>query len=196
MTLFGKQVLCLFALMTSSFLAVTVCAETAPGAPCGPQDYDGEAPPDFTCPGPEEAALSVDLDAPRSVSVRVGFKILDEEGQELLTLAWEGAVVHRNRMVEVGMRTHAVRRLRWADRLRLRREYNIRLQHQSDVAHARLDLIEEQRNAYREQARQANRRANTAHAWWRSPALWFAIGVIVAGVLVALTAYGLSSVGG
>ena len=171
-------------------------AEAAPGEPCGPQDYEGEAPPDFACPGPEEAALSVDLDAPRSIPVRVGFKILDEEGQELLTLSWEGAVVHRNRMIELGMRTHAIRRLRWADRLRLRREYDIRLQHQGDVAQARLELIEEQRDAYQDQARRAERRASTAHAWWRSPALWFGIGVIVAGILVALTAYGLSAVGG
>jgi len=175
---------------------VSVRAETAPDAPCGPQDYDGEAPPDFGCPGPEEAALSVNLSPPRSVAVRPGWTILRDDGEIIVTLAWEGAVVHRDRLIEMGLRTKAVRRLRWADRLRLRQEYDIRLQHQQEMTEARIELIEEQRDAYQEMADQAREQVRRSNAWWRSPALWFAIGVISAGALVALSAWGLSAAGG
>jgi hypothetical protein len=30
-------------------------------------------------------------------------------------------------------------------------------------------------------------------AWWRSPALWYALGVVTAGAVVALVAWGLSA---
>jgi len=37
---------------------------------------------------------------------------------------------------------------------------------------------------------------DSARVWWRSPVLWFAVGVVVSAGLVALTAYALSSVSG
>jgi len=152
---------------------------------CPPQDYDSETPPNFDCPGPEETYMIPDLNPPRSVPV--------EEGTELVA-EWEGALVHRNRLLEVGFTITGLRRLRWADRLRLAREYQIQLEHAEELARIRLEFMEEQRDVYQERARAAEQRADRARSWWRSPALWFTIGVLTAGALVALTAYGLSAV--
>jgi hypothetical protein len=98
-------------------------------------------------------------------------------------------------MIELGLRLHASRRLRWADRLRLHSEYEIRLQHQAEVAEARVELITEQRDVYQERARRSEERTQNAYSWYRSPAFWFAVGIITAGVLVALAAWGLSAAG-
>lgn len=174
--------------------ADSACAETAPDAPCGPQDYDAEEPPDFTCPGPEERDLRPELQPPDAVPVRQGWVVVDGEGEPRLTAAWDGALVHRDRLIESGLWLFTVRRLRWADRLRLRREYDIRLQHAEDMAQARLDHMEAQRDAYVERWRASEQRVRSAQAWWRHPVLWFAVGVVVTGGLVALTAYGLTSV--
>ena len=193
MTLSGKHFLCQLTLVIALFAPKPLCAETAPGAPCGPQDYDGASAPDFTCPGPEEAALSADLRPPRSLAVRYGYKLLNEEGQELAVMTWEGAVVHRDKLVEMGLKLRAIRRLRWADRLHLRRNYDIRLQHQEELAESRLQMVRNQRDAYEERARQAREQAQRSRAWWRSPALWFCIGMIVTGALVALTGWALAS---
>lgn len=154
---------------------------------CGPQDYDSEEQPNFDCPGPGELELRVDLGPPASVPVH--------QGEEVVA-PWDGALVHRDRLLEVGLSLRAVRRLRWADRLRLAEEYEIRLLYEQRLATARLQFAQQQRDAYQDRATAAERRAQSAQAWWRSPALWFAIGVVVAGALVALTAYGLSAVGG
>lgn len=174
--------------------ADSACAETAPGAPCGPQDYDSDEPPDFTCPGPEERDLRPELHPPEAVPVYRGWAVVDEDGEPRLTVAWDGALVHRDRLIEAGLWLHTVRRLRWADHLRLRREYDIRIQHAEAMAQARLDHMEAQRDAYQERWQASEQRVQSAQAWWRHPALWFTVGMITAGGLVALTAWGLTSV--
>jgi len=154
---------------------------------CDPQNYDSQEQPDFDCMGPGEADLRVDLSPPPSVPVHQGVEI---------AAPWDGALVHRDRMLEIGLALKAVRRLRWLDRLRLAEEYQIRREAEQRIAEARLEFAEQQRDVYRDRATAAERRAQSAHSWWRSPALWFTIGIVTAGVLVALTAYGLSAVGG
>lgn len=155
--------------------------------PCGPQDYDSIQQPNFDCPGPDELTLRVDLHAPPSVPVR--------EGDELIA-PWEGALVHRDRLIEVGLSLRAVRRLRWADRVRLSEEFRTRLQYENSVAVSRLLFAQQQRDVYRDRALAADQRTSSAQSWWRSPALWFGIGVVVAGVLVALAGWALSAAAG
>lgn len=152
---------------------------------CGPQDYDSADAPDFDCPSPGERDLTPRLNPPASVPVHQGQEVVAE---------WDGALVHRDTLLEVGLALKATRRLRWLDRLRIHEEYAIRVRYLEQIAGARQTFAEEQREAYEQRALAAERRAASSQAWWRSPALWFAIGVITAGALVALTAYGLSAV--
>jgi hypothetical protein len=151
---------------------------------CGLQDYDSIQQPDFDCPGPDELTLQVDLHAPPSVPIH--------EDDELI-VPWEGALVHRDRLIEVGLTLRAVRRLRWADRVRLSEEFRVRLQYENSVAASRLLFAQQQRDVYRDRALAADQRTGSAQSWWRSPSLWFGIGVVVAGVLVALTGWALSA---
>lgn len=162
--------------------SVALCEQS-----CGPQNYDSEEQPDFDCMGPGESDLRVELHAPSSIPVH--------QGEEMVA-QWDGALVHRDRMLEIGLSLLAVRRLRWLDRLRLSEEYQIQTEAAQRIAAARLEFAQQQRDAYQDRATAAERRASSANAWWRSPALWFAVGVVVAGILVALTAYGLSAAGG
>ena len=152
---------------------------------CGPQNYDLEDEPNFECPSPGEAEMVPDLNPPASVGVEAG---------DLLEAMWDGVLMHRHRVLELGLTIRALRRLRWADRLHLAEEYRIELEHAAEVAAARLEFAQEERDAYEERWRQAEQRAERSRAWWRSPALWFTVGVLTAGALVALTAYGLSAV--
>lgn len=175
------------ALTTVIILILTYPSSGLTEQHCGPQDYDSEAAPNFDCPGPGERELTPDLNPPAPVPVHQGREVVAE---------WAGALVHRDMLLEVGFALKAARRLRWADRLRLREESAIHIRYLEQVAAARQNFAEQQRDIYRARSQQAEARAQSLNSWWRSPALWFAVGVITAGILVVATGYGLSAIGG
>lgn len=154
---------------------------------CAPQDYDSTQEPDFACPSPDEEIMVPNLDPFTSVPVEAG---------QVHTAEFDGSFVDRNRLIEVGLRIRALRRLRWADRVRLRRQFDVHVQHVRDLSQAQLDYMTAQLDSYRDQLAVANDRVGSSQSWWRSPTLWLAVGVIVTAGLVALSAYGLSAVGG
>jgi len=152
---------------------------------CGPQNYDIEEEPDFDCPGPNELEMIPDLRPPPSVAVEAG---------DIVEVQWEGAVVHRDRLIQMGLRIRALRSLRWSDRLRIHAEYQIRLTHQEETAAARLEHAEERVEVYQEALGRANERVSSAGAWYRSWWFGYLMGVLSAGALVALTAYALIAI--
>lgn len=171
---------------TLLFLIVLLVPSMALGQViCGPQDYTSQEQPNFECQSPGEAEMVPDLHPPAAIPVRPGTPV---------TPAWEGALVHRDRLVELGLRVHALRRLRWADTLRLAAEYAVNLEHVQELGQVQLEHMTAQRDAYRERWQAAEERASRSERWWHSPALWVGVGIVVAGCLVALTAYGLSAV--
>lgn len=167
-----------------------MCAQTI----CGPQDYDGRTPPDFTCPSPDESGLVPDLNPPASIPVQLGYKILNVQGQTVKTMEWEGAVVHRDRLIEMGLKLHAVRRLRWADRLRLKGEYDVGLQHCEETHVAEEKLLKTQRDDIQARFTASQQAVSDANAWYRSFWFGFVVGILSTGALVALVAYALSAV--
>lgn len=154
---------------------------------CLPQDYDSIEQPDFACPGPSERDLTPDFNSEPSVPLEIGDTFVAE---------WDGAFVDRSRLTELGLRVRMLRRLRWADRLRLRREFETYLEYLQEMGRIELDHMVAQRDAYRDQLAQANERIGSSQSWWRSPTLWLAVGVVVTTGLVAVAAYGLSAAGG
>jgi hypothetical protein len=166
------------------FLLVPSIALAEPRV-CGPQNYDSETEPDFECPSPTELEMVPRLRPPPSVPVEVG---------DIVEAQWEGAVVHRDRLIQMGLTIRALRRLRWADRLRIHAEYEIRLTHQTEVCDARLEHAEERTEVYREALGVANERVSSAQAWYRSWWFGYLMGVLSAGALVALTAYALMAI--
>lgn len=152
---------------------------------CGPQDYSSSTQPNFECQSPGEAEMVPDLHPPQSVPVHQG---------DSVRASWEGALVHRDRLVELGLRVQALRRLRWADTLRMASEYATNLRHAQEIGRIQLENMQAQRDAYQERWRLTEEQLRQANRWWHSPALWVGVGIVVAGCLVALTAYGLSAV--
>lgn len=154
---------------------------------CGPQDYNSETEPNFGCRSPDEGVLAPELDSLDSVVLRAGDTFVAE---------WDGVFVDRNRLIEIGMRVRALRRLRWGDRVKLRREFDAHIEHARALSQAQLDYMSEQLDAYRAQLARANELVGSSQSWWRSPTLWLAVGVVVTAGLVAVAAYGLSAAGG
>lgn len=153
---------------------------------CGYQNYESDERPDFGCVSPGEEFMVPDLQPPPSVPVMP---------EETVEAQWPGAFVHKDRLIQLGLRIRALRSLRWVENLRLRHEYTIRLEHAEEVSAARLQLLTEQRAMYEEQLRLATEQLDRQSSWWRSPILWFSVGVVVTGALVALSVWGISEAG-
>lgn len=162
-------------------LPVRVFAEDV----CEPQDYDSEDEPNFNCPSPEEGLLVPHLNPPASIPVAEG---------ESVTAPWDGALVHRDRMLKLGSTITAVRRLRWNDRLRLLAEYRIMLNYSEEICDANANHSHAETEIYREALQTANERVESSQAWFRSPWFGFTIGFISAAALVALSAYVLMAI--
>ena len=151
---------------------------------CSPQDYTSENSPNFGCPGPGEENMIPSLNPPLSIPVHEGGALVAE---------WDGALVHRDRLVEVGLTIEGLRRLRWADQLLLRRQYDIQAHHIEEIAQARQAFAEAERDAYKEWYEEAMVSVRNANSWWRSPSLWFAIGMVASGAAMALAIWGLNA---
>jgi len=147
---------------------------------CVRQSYESAEPPDMDCPGPGEDVLVPELELPASLPVRRG---------ETVLAPWDGALVHRDRLVYLGLRIRALRRLRWLDTLRLTERCTIVSEHQEEVAQIREELLRAQAEDAERRAATAEQRSEGAEAWYRS--VWFGIvlGAVGAGLLVVLAAY-------
>lgn len=161
-------------------LSLLLIAGKAEGQDCDRQDYDSTKAPDFNCPGPEEESLVPPLSPPKAVPVHQGEGVVAD---------WDGALVHRDRLILLGLKLSAVRRLRWADRLRVTKRCDIELEYLREQNEIREELFEQQNEAQRERALAAERRVRSAEAWYRS--WWFGaiLGFTGAAALVALAAY-------
>jgi len=153
--------------------------QTASGE-CARQDYDSKQAPDFDCPGPEEEVLTPDLQAPPSIPVHQDEEVVPQ---------WDGALVHRDRLVLIGLKLRAVRQIRWVERLRLSELHQIELAYVREQNAIREELLERQAVAARERALAAESRTDRAQAWYRS--VWFGLilGFTAAAALVVAAAY-------
>ena len=148
---------------------------------CEEQVYDNrDEPPNFECPSPGESALVQDLGAEPSVPLEAG---------EEFTAYWDGAFVHRDRLIEIGLRIKAIRRLRWSDRVLVADEKRLQLEHASRTAAIRLESARERIEHYREALSEANSRTEKAQAWYRSWVFGFLVGVVSVGIISALGIY-------
>jgi hypothetical protein len=131
---------------------------------CKIQNYDSETAPNFHCPGPGETELVPSLNPPESVPVQDG---------EQVTAPWDGAVVHRDRLIEMGLKLTAVRRLRWLDRLQLAARYTVETEFNSRLATARIEFYEQRQRETALAAQQLREELKSSSTWYRS--LWFGI---------------------
>ena len=148
---------------------------------CVEQNYDSaEERPVFDCPSPGEISMVPDYAPPDSIPVAM---------DDYLVAPWDGAFVHVNRLLEMGMRLKAVRRLRWADRVRLLEEKRLELSHAEEMAAAHREYAATRIEQYREAITEANNRTRQATVWYRSWAFGFLLGVVSVGLVAALGIY-------
>lgn len=138
--------------------------------PCAIQDYDSDKAPNFECKSPEEdAVVHPDVYKPSA-----GLK----EGEKA---PWAGVLLEKGKVIELGMRVQSLRRLRWIDRKDGRRTLATELNYQQSVAGAQKNLFEQQVRDLKGQNAAQAKRISGLESWYRSPALWLALGVLVAG---------------
>lgn len=147
---------------------------------CVEQDYERVEEPDFNCQSPGERTLVPDLDPERTIPVGYG---------EQFVAPWDGGFVDVDRLIEVGLRVKALRRLRWLDNIRLMGEARLRLEHAERV----LAVVKEQHEIrveqYRRALNEANQRTSRATAWYRSWVFGFLVGIVSAAVVAVLGIY-------
>lgn len=150
---------------------------------CRHQNYDSDEQPDFECPSPGEDVMVPRGETPLSIPVGRG---------DVVEMPWEGALVHRNKLIEIGLRLQAVRRLRWADRLQLRSLHDLENNYQRGVCDAHIEQAVARADAYQDQLFQANSVIKSERVWYKTVWFGFLSGILVSAAVVTLAVYLLS----
>ena len=148
---------------------------------CTEQVYESaDNQPDFNCPSPGELTLVPSLDPRPTMPISYG----DE-----FVAPWDGAFVDTSRLIEIGLRVKALRRLRWLDAVRLSTESRLRLEHAESVLAVTREQFAARAEEYRRAIAEANDRNVKATAWYRSWVFGFLVGVVSAAIVSVLGIY-------
>ena len=153
------------------FLGLLLLPATSYGQDrCPKQVYsDPSKQPDFNCPGPGEDALMPQLKTRSSVGL-----------EPTEPAPWAGVLMDRNRVYLLGLRIKALRRIRWEEIMGCGEILNAEIDYITQTKQATIDLRTSQRDNYREQTKDLQKEVVELNKWYRSPALWFATGFVVA----------------
>jgi len=150
-------------------------------APCTKQIYtDVKAEPRYDCPGPGEDALVPRLELKTSVALELGKKA-----------PWAGILMDKNRVLTLGLRIKALRRIRYLEMKSALEQREAERKFEAAQFQATLGLRTSQRDTYKEQVKVLQEEVIRSRKWYRSPSLWFAIGVVVTAAGATALAIGL-----
>jgi hypothetical protein len=113
--------------------------------------------------GPGEQLFNNPVNPPNSVPL--------EKGQSIIA-PWDGAIVHRDRLINFGLKIIALRRLRWLDRLRFRELSTIE-------SNYRNSLVENTAHFNEQLATVCNQNLMNSTAWYRSWWFGLTIGLVI-----------------
>ena len=137
---------------------------------CPKQVYtDPLIQPNFDCPSPGEEELLPKLELRPSVGL-----------EPTQSAPWAGILMDRDRVFLLGMRIQALRRIRWNETLGCAERLEAEIDYISQTKQATLSLCISQRDSYKKQTEAAQKEVIKAYKWYRSPALWFTVGFVVA----------------
>lgn len=154
------------------WVLVFIILLSAPAArgQCTKQVYsDPLIQPDFTCPSPGEDDLIPKLELRPSVGL-----------EPTQPAPWAGILMDRDRIFLLGMRIQALRRIRWNETLGCAERLEAEIDYISQTKQATLNLCIKQRDNYKGQTKELQEEVIKAYKWYRSPALWFAAGFVIA----------------
>jgi hypothetical protein len=156
----------ILALVLSLLLAAPLHAQEQ----CPKQTYtDPAKEPDYSCPSPGEDHLVPKLQLKASTKLLIGDRA-----------PWTGILMDSGRVMVLGLRIEALRRLRWEDMMYCGEVAGAQIEYVEQTAKAELGLRTSQRDNYKNQAKELQEEVIKLTKWYRSPILWFATGFVVA----------------
>lgn len=170
-----RKLVILIAVLTQLWPTVVFAAD------CPRQDYSNpKTEPDYNCPGPEEETMVPPLQMSDSLELLKG-----------KTAPWDGVLMDKNRVLFLGLRVKALRRIRYIERQSFAQKIEAESTFLKASAKADLDLRTSQRDSYKEQLVQAQKDLAKAHAWYRSWTFGMVLGIVVTAAGATALAYSL-----
>jgi hypothetical protein len=146
---------------------------------CLAQDYSNpQMEPSYACPGPGEDALVPNLNPKASVPLKLG-----------VPAPWEGILLDKDKVLELGLRISALRRIRWMETTSAEEKLANEVKFTTQSLKADLDLRTSQRESYKQQVTQLQTELAKEKAWYRSWTFGVVVGVVVTTVAVVAVAY-------
>ena len=109
--------------------------------PCTTQDYSDPAKaPDWTCPGPDEGILVPDMSFRPSVGLDAGAAYQRSDQTGLVKLTYPAVLMDKDKVLQLGLRIQALRRLRWLERHKMKDVVEVERRYMSDRLTAQLKL--------------------------------------------------------
>ena len=181
-----KTFILILSFLTSTYVmaAPPVAPQVAPGAPCVDQGYaDPLKEPNYDCRGPGEDMLVPDTPSQPSIGVPAETQAPAQK--------WDGVLLDRIKVMELGLRIKAIRRLRWLDLHKSSDLLAIEQKYLRDTSTEKDKLAQSQVASYREQLVQTQAELSKSKAWYRSWTFGLVVGVVltsaaVAGVAIAI----------
>jgi hypothetical protein len=163
-------------LLLALYSAQAIAAE-----PCTKQIYTNpKAEPNYDCPSPGEDSLVPRLQLKTSTELKLK-----------QPAPWEGILMGKNRVLALGLRIKALRRLRWQETIGHQEAMEAEKKYQASMFNATINLRTSQRDNYKEQVVAQRKEIERLNRWYRSPTFWFVTGVVVTAAGATALAFGL-----
>lgn len=150
-------------------------------ADCTAQDYTkASPPPNFDCPSPLEETL-----VPRPEhGLKDSIKLLTTK-----PAPWDGILMDSDRVIQLGLRITALRRLRWMDTLNSADRLKAEVKLAEDTKKADITLLTSQRENYKTQLQETQKELEKEKKWYLSWTFGLIVGVVVTSAAAVTLAY-------
>lgn len=158
--------------------------------PCTTQDYsDYSKQPDWTCPGPDEGLLVPDMTFRPSIGLGADSAYQRSDQTGLVKLTYPAVLMDKDKVLQLGLRIQALRRLRWLERHKMSDVVEVERRHMSDRLTAKLKLEQSRVKEVVQQRDQARKERDSARAWYRSWTFGLVVGVVTTTAATIAVAY-------
>jgi len=148
---------------------------------CPRQDYtDPKKQPDYSCPSPGEDSMVPRINLKASVELKKQAKA-----------PWAGILLDTNRVLLLGLRIKALRRIRWVETTQFQERRLIEKTYLEKEYKAEKTFLAKQRDNWKKQAMDAYKELESKRRWYNSRSFWFATGVVVTAAAATALAFGL-----
>lgn len=158
--------------------------------PCTTEDYSNPSKqPDWACPGPDEGILVPDATFKPSVGLDAGSQVTKKGDQKGVLLDYPAVLMDKEKVVQLGLRIQALRRLRWLERHKAKDLVEIERKYMSDRLTAQLKLEQSRVKEAVLQRDDARKERDSAKKWYRSWTFGLVVGVVTTTAATIAIAY-------